>query len=197
MNLRYRIVWFLFLPLWVGAVFGYLEDKIYCQVQGEHLTLYVKKEELSDKCETTIRALEQMAKNKYDEIVLVLDYISQEDNSWYRKDVFEIKKQEFLKILNYKNKIQNAIISFEDKFFLKYKEALSTELSPYLSILREQQTLFASFLQLKEHYSIREKYQQISQQISTLEHIFSASSLDEIMIQIPTYLYLKDLISWT
>jgi hypothetical protein len=136
-----------------------------------------------------------MAKNKYDEIVLVLDYISQEDNSWYRKDVFEIKKQEFLKILNYKNKIQNAIISFEDKFFLKYKEALSTELSPYLSILREQQTLFASFLQLKEHYSIREKYQQISQQISTLEHIFSASSLDEIMIQIPTYLYLKDLIS--
>ncbi|MDR0369546.1 MAG: hypothetical protein LBH96_03375 [Candidatus Peribacteria bacterium] len=139
--------------------------------------------------------MEQMAKNKYDEIVLVLDYISQEDNSWYRKDVFEIKKQEFLKILNYKNKIQNAIISFEDKFFLKYKEALSTELSPYLSILREQQTLFASFLQLKEHYSIREKYQQISQQISTLEHIFSASSLDEIMIQIPTYLYLKDLIS--
>lgn len=197
MRFRYRIAWLLLMPIWVGSVFGYLEDKIYCQVQGEQLTLYVKKEEGSDKCETTIRALEQMARNKYDEVVLVLDYISQEDNSWYRKEVFEIKKQEFLKILNYKNKIQNAIVSFEEKFFLKYQEALSTELSPYLAVLREQQTLLASSLEIKEHYYIREKYQQISQQISTLEQIFSAISLDEIMIQIPSYLYLKEQIQWT
>jgi hypothetical protein len=179
----------------MGSAFGYLEDKVYCQIQGEQLTLYVKKEAEIEKCSTSIAVLDQLARTKYDEVLLVLDYINQGENTRYWKEVFEIQKQEFLKILNYKSKIQKAITSFEEKFFLKYQDALYQELSPYLTTLKEREGKLQSVLQQKEHPELRKKYEQISQQIITLERIFSGSSLDEIIEQIPSYLYLKEQIA--
>ena len=193
--MRYRISCIVLLPLGVGSVFGYLEDKVYCQIQGEQLTLYVKKESKSEKCANALAVLDQLARKKYDEVVLVLEYINQGDNTRYRREVFEIKKQEFLKVLNYKSKIQKAIAAFEEKFFVQYQNALYQEFSPYLATLQTQQGKLEATLQQKEHPEIRKKYTQISQQIVCLETIFSAGSLDEILAEIPTYLYLKEQIA--
>jgi hypothetical protein len=60
-----------------SQTFGYLEDKIYCEIKGEQLTLYVKKEEGLNKCDTYLQAIQQLARAKYDEVLLVLDYINQ------------------------------------------------------------------------------------------------------------------------
>jgi hypothetical protein len=60
-----------------GSAFGYLEDKMYCKFEGEQLTLYVKKEAGVNKCEIYIKSIEQLARNKYDEVMLVMNYINQ------------------------------------------------------------------------------------------------------------------------
>jgi hypothetical protein len=60
-----------------GQIFGYLEDKMYCKIEGEQLTLYVKKEEGLHKCDTYLQAIQQLAREKYDEVLFVLEYINQ------------------------------------------------------------------------------------------------------------------------
>ena len=180
------------LPLLRGQTFGYLGDKIYCELAGEHLTIYVKKEAGLYKCADYIGAIEHLARAKYDEVMLVVEYIDQGDDVGYRKEVFEIKKQEFLKLVRYRAKILDAVDSFEEKFFLKYQSALYHELSPYLQTLKSQLNVLESAIHHTPTQPLQEKRRQVAQQILTLEAIFDAQSLDEIMARVPNYLYLKE-----
>ncbi|MDR2190677.1 MAG: hypothetical protein LBP53_05890 [Candidatus Peribacteria bacterium] len=123
---------------WIGRgeSFAYLEDKIYCAFEeGQQLTLYLKKEEGIRKCEIYVNALEQLMKQKYDEILLVAQYISQGDDVIYRKEVFELTKQTFLKLVNYRTMLKENIQSFEQKFLLQYQSSLSQHLNDYLTKL--------------------------------------------------------------
>ena len=179
-------------PVFQGQTFAYLEDKMYCKVEGEQLTLYVKKEEGLNKCDTYIDAIQQLAREKYDDVLRVISYINQSDDKEYWREVFEIKKQEFLKLVKYRTTILNMIQEFEQKFLVKYQEALRQTLTPYLHDLITVQETFEKNAQSKpqtqQEYII---YQQVTQQILVIESIFTAATLDEIIDQIPAYLYLK------
>jgi hypothetical protein len=175
-----------------GSVLGYLEDKMYCKFEGEQLTLYVKKEEGLQKCEVYIQSLEQLTQKKYDEVMLTLEYINQGDDEPYRRGVFELTKQEFLKLVRYRTMIVEMIQAFEEKFFLKYQEALTQSLMPYLTTLDKLSSLRTPLShQSPGDEPLQIMVQQIQQQIFTITMMLQATSLDEIMQRIPAYLYLK------
>jgi hypothetical protein len=178
----------IFLP--VGGVLGYLEDKMYCSFEEEQITLYIKKEEGLQKCETYLQSLEQLTKKKYDELLLILYYIQQGDDVAYWKEIFEITKQDFLKFLRYKTTITEMIQSFEEKFLIKYQSALAQELTPYLEELQSH-SLSLTQIVSPEDATLSIISQQIQQQILTITTILQATSLDEIIQLIPAYLYLK------
>jgi hypothetical protein len=178
--------------VWQGQTFGYLEDKMYCKVEGEQITLYIKQEAAAHKCSLYVKVIEQLAKEKYDEIMLVLDYINQKEDVLYRQEIFEVKKQEFLKLIRQKDTILTMIENFEYKFFVKYQELLREELVPYVQTLQQvQQELDATHLitpYKEKDYII---YKQVTQQITIVQSVLNATTLDEIINQIPAYLYLK------
>ncbi|MDR2416238.1 MAG: hypothetical protein LBD75_06670 [Candidatus Peribacteria bacterium] len=109
---------------------------MYCTFENEQLTLYVKKEEGLQKCETYIQSLEQLTKKKYDEVLLILYYINQGDDLVYWKEILEITKKDFFKFLRYRTMITEMIQTFETKFLIKYQSVLAQELTPYLEILQ-------------------------------------------------------------
>jgi len=185
------------LPLFQGQTFAYLEDKVYCIIEGEQLTIYVKKEEGSHKCAVYIEAVQQLAREKYDEVLLVITYINLGRDTAYRKEVFELKKEEFLKLVKYRTTILTMIQEFEYKFFVKYQESLLQTLTPYLQALVTIQTALEQEHQTVFHNEqTRIQYQQITQQILIIQTMFDATTLDEIIDQIPAYLYLKQALEW-
>ena len=142
-----------------------------------------------------IDAIQQLAKEKYDEVLLVLNYINQGNDTDYWKGVFEIKKQEFLKLVRYRTTILTMIQEFEQKFFIKYQASLREILEPYLrNLLSRQATLDEQYLTVMPNEQASITYQQIVQQIVIIQIIFNATTLDEIINQIPAYLYLKQVL---
>ena len=131
-------------------------------------------------------------KEKYDEVMLVLQYINQGDDVHYRREIFEIKKEEFLKLTRYRSTILEMISSFEEKFFAMYQDSLSQGLTPYLGILRELEiNLYHSSAESPHNQPLALRHQQVAQQIDIIQTILDATSLDKIMELIPSYLYLK------
>ncbi|MDR0650997.1 MAG: sugar transferase [Candidatus Peribacteria bacterium] len=163
---------------------------MYCKLENEQITLYVKKEEGLQKCETYIQSLEQLTKEKYDEILLILYYINQGEDIVYWQEILEITKKDFFKFLRYKTMIIEMIQTFEAKFLIKYQSALAQELTPYLEILQSHYLPLTQAIS-PESEKIAIVSQQVQQQIITITTILQASSLDEIMQLIPAYLYLK------
>ncbi|MDR2540658.1 MAG: hypothetical protein LBD11_02490 [Candidatus Peribacteria bacterium] len=175
-----------------GSAFGYLEDKMYCRFEGEALTLYVKKEVGLIKCASYLRNLEQLTKQKYDEVLLTMKYVRQGDDVFYRQEIFSEKKSEFLKLYLYKTKLVEALESFETKFFWLYKTSLTQTLSPYLDTLPTIQRKLALEVQKNPNDKrTLSSYQLITQQVEVIQHLLNATTLDEIMEYIPSYLYLK------
>ena len=178
------------LPLFRSQTFSYLEDKMYCKVEGEQLTLYVKKEEGLNKCDVYINAIQQLAREKYDEVLLVIHYINQGNDVIYRKEIFELKKQEFLRLVKYRTTILTMIQEFEQKFLVKYQESLRQTLTPYLQTLLAVEVTFDQNPTSSSDEQVRIVHQQIAQQIIVIQTMFTAATLDEIINQIPAYLYL-------
>lgn len=167
--------------------FGYLEDKIYCQFEGEQLTLYLKEEPNTRKCAQYLSAIEQLAHQKYTDIFLVLEYINQGTDRVYRNEVYELEKQKFLRLVQYRQTFLSTISSFEEKFFVKYLESLIPFLTPYLSELYAQ---YQSYL-LPDSSATMLQIQELEQQIRVVEDIMHAESLEDIMENIPAYLYFR------
>jgi tRNA nucleotidyltransferase/poly(A) polymerase len=185
-------IFLFFASCFLGSAFGYLEDKVYCKFEGEQLTLYVKKEEGLTKCATYLKSLEQMIHQTYDEVLLAMQYLRSEEDVFYRKEVFEEKKNEFLSLYLYKTKLVEAVSSFEAKFFALYQTSLTRSLTPYVETLQKVQERLSQETQKNpEDRKIRSLYQGISQQIVVIWKLLNATTLDEIMEHLPAYLYFK------
>ncbi|MDR0860971.1 MAG: hypothetical protein LBO09_08660 [Candidatus Peribacteria bacterium] len=165
---------------------------MYCRFEEESLTLYVKKEEGLIKCATYLRSLEQLTRQKYDEVLLTMKYVRQGEDVFYRQEIFAEKKSEFLKLYLYKTKLVEALASFETKFFLLYKTSLTNTLRPYLETLPAIQKKLAQETQKNPNDKrTLSTYQLITQQVEVIQNLLNATTLDEIMEYIPSYLYLK------
>jgi hypothetical protein len=152
----------------------------------------VKKEEGLHKCDTYIQAIQQLNRNKYDEILLVIQYINQGEDVLYRREIFKLKKQEFLKLIEYRTTILTMIQEFEQKFFVLYQASLHQSLTPYLQTLEKMKEAYnQEHLMTPYDEETHIFHQQIIQQIVVVQSILNASTLDDIMNQISNYLYLK------
>jgi hypothetical protein len=81
---------------------------------------------------------------------------------------------------------------FEQKFLVKYQDSLRQSLAPYLQSLETiKETFDTEHLTAPSDEKIHIFSQQISKQIKVVHAILYATTLEEIMENIPNYLYLK------
>lgn len=133
---------------------------------------------------------------KYAEISAIRSYINQGDDVYYRKEILENKKSEFIQLVNYRTQIKTAMDKFELALFDKYYNAMLKPMKNYYSDLEVQ--YYALINQKSElrasNYSL--KLAQLEQQMWNVNHIIGAKKLDDIMEVLSSYLYLKNKIEW-
>lgn len=179
-----------------SQTFWYLESKVFCNLENKNVTIFLKNEEWTVKCQTYLDTIYQLALKKYDEISAIFSYIDQWDDVYYWKEILEDKKAEFLKLVNYRTQIKTAIDKFESKLFDKYYAILQDPMQKYYSDLEVQYyNIVNQDVPLRStDYSL--KVAQLEQQMRNVSHVLNAQNLDDIMSVVSSYIYLKRQIEW-
>lgn len=172
------------------ATFASFQSRLYCKIQGEQIVVLTKNEKGLYRCGAYLNHLNILLQKKSEELLLILQYEKETKDEDYRNDVYEIKKQEFSHLMRYKNSVVQALQAFEDSFFTQYQTLIVQILTGYLDEL--QQSIAQS-----EHAAPQTTRgitisKRTKQQIETVQKILDAQTLDEIIIQIPKYIYLKN-----
>lgn len=186
----------IFVTLLVGQSFWYLESKVYCNLDNNNVTIFMKSEDWTVRCKTYMDSAYQLALKKYNEILTIRSYIDQWDDVYYRSKVLDEKKAEFLQLVNYRAQIKKAIDKFEGAIFDKYYDSLQNYMKVYYSELEAQYYLLINqdYNQRERNYNI--KVEQLGQQMWNVTHVLNATKLDDIMEVMSSYLYLKQQLRW-
>ena len=195
-----RKIWILMLVVFMAILssqsFWYLEDKVYCNLENKNVTIFMKNDEWTIKCQTYLDTIYQLALKKYDEISAIRSYIEQGDDVYYWKKIFEDKKAEFLQLVNYRTQIKVAIDKFELSLFDKYCNILERPMQTYYSDLESQYYILVNQGLPVRNSDYALKLARLEQQMWNVNHILNAKNLDDIMEIIPSYIYLKRQIEW-
>ena len=185
-----------FMTLLLSQTFWYLESRVFCNLENNNITIFLKNEKWTERCKSYLDTIYQLALKKYNEISAIRSYIDQWDDVYYWKWVLEDKNEEFLKLVNYRTQIKMAIDKFETKLFDQYYVTLQRPMQKYYSDLETQYYLLAN-----QPVSLRKsdrslQLAQLEQQMWNVSHILNAEKLDDIMNVISSYIYLKKQIEW-
>jgi len=195
-----RKIWILILVIFAttlsGQTFWYLENKVYCKLENKNVTIFMKNEEWTVKCQTYLDTIYQLALKKYNEIYAIRSYIEQGDDVYYWKKILDDKNEEFLQLVNYRAQIKTAMDKFESALFDKYYNILQKPMQTYHSELEAQYYLLSNQDASSKKSENLLKITQLEQQIWNVNHILTAKSLDDIMDVISSYIYLKRQIEW-
>lgn len=181
-----------FVTLLSSQTFWYLEDKVYCNIEGQNVTIFLQWWKWLKKCQAYVDAIYQMAQQTYNEIMLIRGYISQWEDTYYWKKILEQKNSEFLQIVNYRIQIKTAIDTFENSIFNQYSTILKKEMTSYYTKLDNMY----DDLSKKNTSAGSLKLMQVEQQMWNVDHILKAKNLDDIMNVLSSYIYLKRRIEW-
>ena len=187
----------MFMTLLFGQCFWYFENKVYCNIENQNVTVFLNNNESwMLKCKTYLDGVYQMAAKKYKEILAIHSYIDQWEDVYYWNNILEEKNAEFIQLVNYRTQIKKAMDKFEWILFDKYYWILEWFMRSYYSELEtEYYILINEDVSLRPaNYSVR--VARIEQQMQNVNYILNAKTLDNIMKTIPAYFYLKDKLLW-
>jgi len=184
------------MTLLFGQTFWYFESKVYCNMENNNVTIFMKNEWWLVKCQNYLDTLYQLALKKYNEILAIRLYIQQGDDVYYWKKILEDKKAEFIQLVNYRVQIKTAIDKFEAALFEKYYGILEKPMQAYYSDLWTQYyTLLNQDISARK-YNHSLQLAQLEQQMWNVNHILNAKNMDDIMEVVSSYFYLKNEIEW-
>lgn len=179
-----------------SQTFWYLESKVYCNLKDKNVTIFMKNEEWTVKCQTYMDTLYQLAIDKYKEVQVIRSYIDQWEDAYYWKNILEKKQSEFLQLVNYRAQIKSMIDNFEAAIFDKYYASLQSYMKIYYSDLETQY-----YIMINQDVSLRPfnysiKIEQLGQQMWNVSRVLNAKKLDDIMDVMSSYIYLKQQLRW-
>lgn len=180
-----------FVTLLYGQVFWYLENEVYCSLEDGNVTIFLKDEKWTLKCQTYLNTIYQLALKKYNEISSIRSYINGGDDVYYWREVLDEKKSEFIQLVNYRVQIKNAIAKFEWVVFDRYYNILEKPMKTYYSKLETQYYTLLNEDDSSKKSDYFLKLAQIEQQMWNVNHILNANNLDDIMEVVSSYIYLK------
>ena len=195
-----RKIWIFILILSATGIssqtFWYLESKVYCNLKDKNVTIFMKNEEWTIKCQTYMDTIYQLAIDKYKEVQVIRSYINQWEDVYYWKKILDKKQSEFLQLVNYRAQIKAAIDKFEWALFDKYYNVLQDYMTIYYSDLEVKYYTMINQDVLSRPYNYSIKIEQLEQQMYNVSRVLNAKKLDDIMNVMSSYIYLKQQLRW-
>lgn len=185
-----------FVTLWFSQSFWYFEDRLFCNINQQNVTIFLKNQEWTTKCQVYLDTIYQLAVQKYKEVALIREYISEGDDVFYWKWVLEQKKSELSQLINYRIQIKNAMSKFEDALFVRYYNMIKRDMELYYSDIETQYYILLNTEQSKRKSDYSLVLAQYEQQMWNVSHILNAENMDQLMEVVSSYLYLKAQLVW-
>ena len=182
--------------LWFSQGFWYFEGRLFCNIDQQNVTIFFKNQEWTTSCQKYLDTIYQLAVQKYEEVSLIREYISQWEDLYYWRWVLEEKKLELSQLINYRIQIKNAMTKFEDALFDRYYNLIKRDMELYYSDIETQYYILINTdksLRKSDYLSMVEKYEQ---QMRNVSHILNAENMDQMMEMVSSYLYLKKQLGW-
>jgi len=104
------------------------QDRLYCNVTDNSVSVYLMKEEWMLKCKDFISVLNDYLTEEYNVLIQVMINRNRWDDYEYWNNLYEVKKSKFLNLFLQRKSIQNAMNDFESDFLLKSQEFLEPSL---------------------------------------------------------------------
>lgn len=196
MNKIFMVILWIVFVLWFGSTFWYFEDKVYCNIENNDVTISLRNYSWTSKCKVYVDIIQQNALKMYDEIMLINSYIVQWEDVYYWKKLLEEKKSEFIELVNYRTQIVSVVNRFEKILFDKYYHWLQKEMKDYYLDLESQYYSLVNDVSQKRWSGNGLKKTQLKQQMENVSSILDAKNLDDIIKVSSSYIYLKKQIEW-
>lgn len=181
--------------VWIWS--AYMEDKVFCTIWKDAITVTMEKEN-NHKCAEYINALSNAINKEYNNVLSLQQIINQWQDIDFWKAIREQKRNQIKKMISIKEQIESAVSEFDQNLFKKIKEYIvyssSSERSKYKKALKYLENYKKSWWYISP--SIKKKMQYISEEITTIDNMISATDYDVLMKNFNRHLYLKEQITW-
>lgn len=187
----------MFSIFFIGFSSAYVEDKVFCTIWSNSITVTMEKEH-NYKCKEYLSVLSQAINTEYNDIISIQKLISQWYDIDFWKEVRETKRDRLKKILTLKEQIETAVTEFDTNLFVKMKDYIIYTVSPY-------QTKYKKVLKHLNNYKnqwgkipsdIKRKMDYFQEEISVIDNLIEATDFDTLIKNFNRHLYLKNLIEW-
>lgn len=186
----------LFMTLWLSQAFWYFEERLFCNIDQQNVTIFLKNQEWTTKCQIYLDTIYQLAVQKYKEMSLIREYISEGEDVYYWKWVLEQKKSELSQMINYRIQIKNAMARFEDALFERYYNMIKDDMELYYSDIEIQYYTLINTEPTKRKGNHSLVLAELEQQMKNVSQMLEAENMDQLMEVVPSYLYLKKQLAW-
>lgn len=174
-----------------------MEDKVFCTIWKDSITVTMEKNN-NHKCNEYINALSKAINTEYNNVLSLQQIINQWYDIDFWKSIREQKRTQIKKMISIKEQIESAVSEFDQNLFKKIKEYIiysaSSEKSKYKKTLKYLENMKKSWTYISP--SINKKMQYLSEEITVIENMTSATDYDTLMKNFNRHLYLKDQIIW-
>lgn len=187
----------MFSIFFIGFSSAYVEDKVFCTIWINSITVTMEKEH-NYKCKEYLSVLSQAINTEYNDIISIQKLISQWYDVDFWKEVRETKRDRLKRILTLKEQIETAVAEFDTNLFVKMKDYIIYTVSPY-------QTKYKKVLKHLNNYKnqwgkipsdIKRKMDYFQEEISVIDNLIEATDFDTLIKNFNRHLYLKNLIEW-
>ena len=173
------------------------QDRLYCNVTDNSVSVYLMKEEWMLKCKDFISVLNDYLTEEYNVLIQVMINRNRWDDYEYWNNLYEVKKSKFLNLFLQRKSIQNAMNDFESDFLLKSQEFLEPSLLERKQVT-EIQLLAVNKVLLDSAWNkeVKKAKETLEEKISVIDKMLLSQNMNEFIVYFSRYLTLFGYTSW-
>lgn len=173
------------------------QDRLYCNVTDNSVSVYLMKEDWMLKCRDFISVLNDYLTEEYNVLIQVMINRNRWDDYGYWNNLYEVKKSKFLNLFLQRKSIQNAMNDFESDFLLKSQEFLEPSLlerkqATEIQLLAVNQVLLDSAW----NKELKKAKETLEEKISVIDKMLLSQNMTEFIVYFSRYLTLFGYTSW-
>lgn len=186
-----------FLSFVSSISFGYMEDKVFCTISKNSITITLEREN-NYKCMEYLNVLSQTINTEYNDVLSIQNLINQWYDIEYWKNIREEKRDKIKKMITVKNQIESAVKEFDQNLFMKIKEYVVYTVSPYKTTYKKALKNLKAVQQQwwKISNTVKKTMDYLQEDIEVIDNIINSTDYDILMKNFNRHLYLKKQIEW-
>ena len=186
-----------FTIFFAGFSSAYMEDKVFCTIWKNSITVTLEKEQ-NYKCSEYLTLLSQAINTEYNDVLSIQKLINQWYDVEYWKNIRESKRDKIKKMITIKDQIESAVAEFDSNLFTKMKEYVVYTTSSYRTTCKKTLKLLKNIQSQwwKISSSVKKKMNYLQEEIDTIDNIMKSTDYDDLMKNFNRHIYLKNQIEW-